>query len=289
MLPKGLLWVGLFLLLLLTASAGVTIGRGVILARRAARRHLAEEARRSAENTGEQEVQPEEAEQDSFAEEVQNALGFVPADVPDDAYPDLAGVFVDTLTGDASPAAAAHIQAGDVITALNGKAITNPEDMMEIVKPLKTGSEVTAKLFRDGESLEVRIKTADPVHEPFKPETEPRNQGFLGLGDVDRRCCVPGTKTWGLEIRRIVDNSSADLAGLQTGDVIVEFDGRPVRTPGELARRIRAAAPRSKVKIKFYRGDTAQTAEVIMGHQTGGDDSGGDDSEAADDSGGDNV
>jgi len=130
----------------------------------------------------------------------------------------------------------------------------------------KPGSEVPVKLNRDGEAISSKIRVASTAIPPFQAKIEPRDQGFLGAGDVARRCCVAGTARWGLAIHRIVDNSPADIAGLQLGDVITEFDRQVVRTPNELARRIHAAKPRSKVKVKFYRGNVEQNIELVLGH-----------------------
>jgi S1-C subfamily serine protease len=66
---------------------------------------------------------------------------------------------------------------------------------------------------------------------------------------------------------KVIDNSPADLMGLQSGDVITEFQGQAVRTPGELNRRIREVRPRSKAQLKFYRGNTEQTIELVLGHR----------------------
>jgi S1-C subfamily serine protease len=53
---------------------------------------------------------------------------------------------------------------------------------------------------------------------------------------------------------------------LQQGDLITEFDNHSVRTPDELARRIHAAKPRSKIKMKVYRGTAEQAVELTIGH-----------------------
>jgi len=40
-----------------------------------------------------------------------------------------------------------------------------------------------------------------------------------------------------------------------------------VKTPNEFNRHIRAVKPRSKVSLTFYRGNSEQKVEVIMGHR----------------------
>jgi serine protease Do len=202
----------------------------------------------------------------SFEEAIQNAMGFTPAPVSDVEYPDVQGVFVTNLISDDSAAAVARIQAGDLLTELGDQPVHNPSELGRVLSTLKPGSESTVKLYRDDEPISTRIRIGSSSVAPFLPKTDPRDQGFLGLGDVARRCCVGGTKRWGLEVHRIVDNSPADLGGLQLGDVITEIDKQIIRTPNEFARRIHSVKPRSKVKIKFYRGNTEQTLELTAGH-----------------------
>jgi S1-C subfamily serine protease len=155
------------------------------------------------------------------------------------------------------------------LVELGDQAVRDIGDMGRVLNGLKPGFEVPVKLFRDGETVATRIRVGDKAVVPFEPKLAPREQGFLGIGDASRRCCIPGVKKWGLEVRRIIDNSPADLAGMQLGDLITEFDKQSVLTPDEFGRRIRAARPRSKVQVKFYRGGVEQTLELMLGHGWG--------------------
>ena len=259
---KMFLLLGAFLLLLFIGT-GAIVGREMVRARRAHRAADAQEIERSRRA---RQARQAEVVRRSNEEAIQNAMGFVPADLVPGEYPDTQGVFVNSLSGDDSPAAVATIQAGDVLTALGDQPIPDSKELARIVNATKPGSEFAVKLLRDEELVSARIRIGSVTVPPFQAKANPRDQGFLGAGDVKRRCCVPGTKKWGVEIHRIIDNSPADLSGLQLGDVITEFDKQTIRTPDELARRIHAVKPRSKVKIKFYRGNTEQTIELIMGH-----------------------
>jgi len=263
LLQRKLVWLLALLLLFLFIGTGVTIGREAVRARRA---HRAEQAREAEQTRKSKQLKQAEIARRSSEEAIQHAMGFVPANVLDVEYPDTQGVFVTSLTSDDSPAAVARIQAGDVLVELGDQPVRNSGELARLLSSVKPGSEVGVKLYRDEELVPSRIRIASPSVTPFQAKTEPRDQGFLGVGDVGRRCCVAGTKRWGLEVHRIIDNSPADLAGLQLGDVITEFDKQTIRTPNELARRIHAVKPRSKVKVKFYRGAIEQTVELILGH-----------------------
>src|SRR5262249_51933879 len=217
----------LVLLLLVLAGTGITIGKNVL--RRIVRERVADQVRRVQQAAQTQPGRISNA--DALADEaVQNGLGFVPADLSNDDYPDIDGIFVDSLTSDDGPAALAHIQAGDVLMEFGDKQISDSKDAAAALNTLRPGSEVSMKLYREGETISSRIRIADPARSPFQPRAKPGQQGFLGAGDVKRRCCIPGTKKWGLEIQRIIDNSPADLAGLQKGDIITEFDKHAIKT-----------------------------------------------------------
>jgi len=263
LIHRKLFWLVAFLVLSLFVGTGVIMGRDAIRASRAHRAEMAREAERA--NKAKLRKQAEIAHK-SFEEAIQNAMGFVPTEIVATEYPDLKGVFVSSLTSDDSPAAVARIMAGDVLTDFADQAVSNSSELSRALGAAKPGTEVPIKLNRDGEIISSKIRLGSIGITPFQAKIDPRDQGFLGAGDVARHCCVAGTPRWGLAIHRIVDNSPADLAGLQLGDVITEFDNQVVRTPFELARRIHAAKPRSKVKVKFYRSNVEQTVELVLGH-----------------------
>src|SRR5262245_51484457 len=163
-------------------------------------------------------------------ESVENALGFRHGSVEEARLTDVEGIFVNHLMSDNSPAAVAKIQGGDVITELKGQAVANEEDLSNVLESLKDGEEVPVKIYRDGATVTTRIKVADRNHPPLMPKIEVRDQGFIGIKFSSRRCCIPGTKRWGVEVDELFENSQADLFGLRSGDVITEFNGHHIRT-----------------------------------------------------------
>jgi membrane-associated protease RseP (regulator of RpoE activity) len=263
LIHRKLFWLLAFFLLTLFTATGVTIGREAVRARRMRRM---EQAREAVMVRKARERRQAAVAQRSSEESIRNALGFMATPVLEVEYPENQGVFVNSLTSDDSAAALAQIQAGDVLFEFGDQPVPNCGELARVINTVKPGSEVGVKLYRDEQLVATRIRVGSPTLTPFQPKIDPRTQGFLGVGDVGRRCCVSGTKRWGLEIHRIIDNSPADLFGLQLGDVITELDNKTLRTPDELARRIHAINPRSKVKVKFYRGSTEQTVDLIMGH-----------------------
>jgi putative serine protease PepD len=54
----------------------------------------------------------------------------------------------------------------------------------------------------------------------------------------------------------------ADIAGLKEGDIVVEFDGVPIRTSEEFLMRVRRAQPYSTVKLVVMRGEAPPLERV---------------------------
>src|SRR5262245_24260330 len=202
-----------------------------------------------------------------YEEAVQNALGFKQGAFSSSDFPDARGIFVNSLMSDDSAAALAKIQAGDLLMELNDKTTRNDSELSQVLDSLKTGDEVPVKVHREGATVTLKITIADRTHPPFQPKMEPRDQGFLGIKDSTRRCCVPGTKKWGVEVTELHLNGPAELYGLRLGDLITEFDGHPVKTPNEFNRRIRATTPRSRIRLTLYRDGAEQKIEMTIGRR----------------------
>ena len=65
------------------------------------------------------------------------------------------GVLVNSVDAD-SPAARAGIKAGDVVTAVNGKAVAEPSDLIEAVASVDDGATLTLEITRDKKAQSVK-------------------------------------------------------------------------------------------------------------------------------------
>jgi len=68
----------------------------------------------------------------------------------------------------------------------------------------------------------------------------------------------------GAYVGDVYAGSAAEEAGIQSGDVIVEVDGRPVRSASELQEMIARQRPGDRVKVKFYRGQQLKEVTVRL-------------------------
>jgi hypothetical protein len=66
----------------------------------------------------------------------------------------------------------------------------------------------------------------------------------------------------GVLVVGVSPGSIAQKAGIITGDIIYEFEGRAIRSPGDLQGAVAASAGQSTARIKLYRGTEVDTVEA---------------------------
>jgi Do/DeqQ family serine protease len=76
-------------------------------------------------------------------------------------------------------------------------------------------------------------------------------------------------KVSGIMITGIVENGSAEEAGLKVNDIIVGFDGIPVNTTGELQEQVGKRRPGDKSKVTYLRGGKEATVNVTLKNVAG--------------------
>ena len=73
----------------------------------------------------------------------------------------------------------------------------------------------------------------------------------------------------GARIKRVMEDSPAEQAGLQSGDVVVGFNGQPVRGPRSLTEKIHEAEPGESVQLEVLRDGSRQTLTAELGERPG--------------------
>jgi len=104
----------------------------------------------------------------------------------------------------------------------------------------------------------------------------PRHGGWLGVSvqDVTKRLAEKKhlKTSAGAYVTDVVDDSPADRAGLQEGDVIVTFDDKKIDDSEDLVRDVSKAKPETEVKVDVVRGDGQKTFTAKLGESPRGSD-----------------
>jgi membrane-associated protease RseP (regulator of RpoE activity) len=73
----------------------------------------------------------------------------------------------------------------------------------------------------------------------------------------------------GVRIQKVVEDSPAERAGLQKGDVIVSFNGEAVDDPVSLTRAIRGLEPGESANVEILREGRSRTLSAELGERPG--------------------
>lgn len=191
-------------------------------------------------------------------------------EVDDIETADGGGVFITGLSGPDGSLERAGVVGGDVIKSFDGQPVPNTSALRKILAATPPGKTVPVTFVHDGETKTATLTTAD--ERDFRGMTlidaRPGGQGRIGV-DVGERVRVPGSNVYGVEVDGVTRNGPADLAGLKRGDIMTEFDGKPVRTPGDMRLRIWSATPGDTVKAVVVREGQRLEIPVKMGRQRG--------------------
>lgn len=200
-----------------------------------------------------------------------------------------------------SAAEKAGLKAGDVLTKFGGQAVTEPQQLAELVRARKPEEEVEISYIKAGEKKERKQKVKLGKTESFtfissegprapKPPRPPRAPMPPRGGDI---MIVPGapmppmgpdmTERYfyynndrpqlgiriqdlddesGVKVIDVNDGSLAATAGIKEDDVIVNIDGKRVKNTDEAREALQGAREKNTYPIVLNRGGSALTVEV---------------------------
>lgn len=132
-----------------------------------------------------------------------------------------------------SPAAAARVEKGNVIVAIDGKPIRNHGDYVARVATTPIGQTLTVSLIGEGGQRDVSMTVADIVvpPTPIAAPTELASLAGLTLGPM-----LPGFRAFGLVqgARVLSADAAAARIGLKADDVVTKVDTANVRSPSDV-------------------------------------------------------
>lgn len=150
------------------------------------------------------------------------------------------GALVADVEADA-PAAKAGLKAGDVITKVNGKPVTDANELTLAVTATSPGTKINLEVLRDGSTKELTATTGERPNSRGKAGEQAlsRNDDDTGVlngvavddinPELRQQFDIP-SKIKGAVITNVEQDSAAARAGLHTGDVILEINKKSVRS-----------------------------------------------------------
>ena len=191
-----------------------------------------------------------------------------------------------------SPAAAAGIQANDVITTFDGKEVPDSRHLPRMVVETAIDKEVPIKIWRDGKELTKSIKIAEmpdskqlasaeidqddkdsgPAKKPDQSATE-LGLGLSALTAETRQRYQLGDDVSGVLVTKVAPDSAAAEKPLAPGDVLLEVNQKEVKTPKDVIAQVDEARKANKksvlLLVQGQGGDSRFVALPVDGKSKG--------------------
>ena len=178
--------------------------------------------------------------------------------VPQDVTPDIAKQFGEkeargALVADVSagsPAQKSGLERGDIILDVNGKPVSDSNELRMTISMMAPDSDAKLKVLRNGSEREIAVKLdAMPTEQASKSEDKSdgsANSALSGVSvdNLDAQSASdlglsPNTK--GVVVTNVDPSSEAAEAGLRRGDVIQEVNRQPVKNTSDFERAMRSS------------------------------------------------
>jgi membrane-associated protease RseP (regulator of RpoE activity) len=190
---------------------------------------------------------------------------------------------------DDSPADKAGLEDGDIILSFDGKDFESVKELVAAIREHSPGDEVEIVAMRDGRrrSFDVELGKSerrykvkdigipDMSHMKGIPDVGRWSQewfgeqGYLGVSirdiDDDLGEYFKVKEGEGVLILDVAAGSPADDAGLKSGDVVLEFDGKAVGSAEKLQEYVAESDPGENVAVVVKRKGRTKTFEVEIG------------------------
>jgi serine protease Do len=207
------------------------------------------------------------------------------------------GVIITAVDPD-SPAAKAGLKENDVITQYEGQAVEGTVQFRRLVRETPAGRTVALAISRDGVAQNLSVELGD-LHSvtvkrmrgrmrdfgdaytfvmPDMPDMSnmpgmhmvhpfmDRHTPALGIGAEDLTpqlgAFFGAPDNSGVLVREVHTGTPAEKAGLKAGDVIIQVDGKPVRSLDELRAQLREKSGQKSVNLSILRKGSQLTLPV---------------------------
>jgi len=159
-----------------------------------------------------------------------------------------------------SPAQAAGLHAGDIITRINDTLITQASQVKTTISLLRAGSNATINIHRDGHEKTISVIVIDVKKQEQQMQANNPFLYGLVLKNFEQDSPLHG-HVQGVQITGAMENSAGWRAGLRPGDVIVSVNHQPTPTTSALQQ---AAKPKQEqLLVRIFRNAGAMYMLIV--------------------------
>jgi serine protease Do len=162
----------------------------------------------------------------------------------------------------------AGVQAGDVITAVNGKEVKDARDLAKTIGAMQPKTEVKLSVLRKGSEKTIAVTLGELPNTKMASndrsndndgQSSGTNIGKLGL-TLAPASNVAGAGRDGVIVTAVDSSGVAADHGFSTGDVILEVAGKSVASPADVRKMIGEAQSGGKrtVLMRVKKGENTR-------------------------------
>lgn len=177
-----------------------------------------------------------------------------------------------------SAAEKAGLKTGDLITKIDDTKISNASDLVNAIRAHKPDETVTITFKRDNNEQQVKVvlgKSKEIYNYNYNltvpdlnftvPPIPPIPPHVFIFGNERPKLGIKAQDTEdgkGVKVLDVDDDSPAEKAGIEEGDIITRFDGKDVNSATELADMAKDLSDKTTVKIDLTRDGKSKHVEV---------------------------
>jgi serine protease Do len=173
-----------------------------------------------------------------------------------------------------SPAAKAGIEAGDVITTVDGKPIMDARDLAKRIGAMPPKASVKLAIWHKGSEKTVTLTLGElpAVKEARADANTPADNGSSDIAKLGLTLApaarVAGSGSEGVVVTGVDSSGVAAERGFSTGDVILEVAGKSVSTPADVREVVASARTEGKrtVLVRVKKGDNTRFVALPIGN-----------------------
>jgi serine protease Do len=171
------------------------------------------------------------------------------------------------------PAAKAGIEAGDIITAVNGDQVKDARDLAKKIGALTPKATVKLAVLHKGSEKIVSLTLGElpNAKEARANSSEGGDNGASDMGKLGLTLApagrVSGAGSEGVVVTGVDSSGVAAERGFSTGDVILEIAGKSVSTPADVRNVVASARTEGKrsVLVRVKSGDNTRFVALPVG------------------------
>jgi serine protease Do len=162
---------------------------------------------------------------------------------------------------DSGPAAKAGLRQGDIVLAFNDKPVRHHSDLPAMVANSQPGDQATLEILREGRRQKVRVQVEEmadqhPERAQSRAPVESESRLGLQLQELTPELRQRLGATSGIVVAAVEPGSTAELKGMQSGDILLELNGNKVSDVKKFVETVHSAKSGTVLRLLVRRADS---------------------------------